>query len=76
VDQDINTFMDTLQNIKEEYESIDHDIDYSIKAGILNRTLPENFRFINEFHYNDNCGRLSIYIKDVIPDIIFSNMKK
>ncbi|KAG4083508.1 hypothetical protein H8356DRAFT_1381017 [Neocallimastix lanati (nom. inval.)] len=66
-DQDINIFMATLQNTIEEYESIDHDIEDSIKAGILNRALPENLRFINV---------LSNYVKDVIPDIKFSNMKE
>jgi len=75
-DQDINIFMTTLQNTIEEYENIDHDIEDSIKAGILNRALPENLRFINVFQYKDNWGRLSNYVKDVIPDIIFSNMKE
>ena len=68
--------MATLQNTIEEYENIDHDIEDSIKAGILNRALPENLRFINVFQYKDNWGRLSNYVKDVIPDIIFSNMKE
>ena len=72
----INIFMATLQNTIEEYESIDHDIEDSIKAGILNRALPENLRFINVFQFKDNWGRLSNYVKDVIPDIIFSNMKE
>ena len=75
-DQDINIFMATLQNTIEEYENIDHDIEDSIKAGILNKALPENLRFINVFQYKDNWGRLSNYVKDVIPDIIFSNMKE
>jgi len=75
-DQDINIFMATLQNTIEEYENIDHDIEDSIKAGILKRELPENLRFINVFQYKDNWGRLSNYVKDVIPDIIFSNMKE
>ena len=68
--------MATLQNTIEEYENIDHDIEDSIKAGILNRALPENLRFISVFQYKDNWGRLSNYVKDVIPDIIFSNMKE
>jgi len=51
-DQDINILMP--QNIIEEYESIDHDIDDSIKAGILKRALPDNLRFINVFHYKNN----------------------
>ncbi|KAG4102143.1 hypothetical protein H8356DRAFT_1651923 [Neocallimastix lanati (nom. inval.)] len=64
------------QNIIEEYESIDHDIDDSIKAGILNRALPDNLIFINVFHYKNNWERLSNYVKDVLTDIIFSNMKE
>ena len=48
--------MATLQNTIEEYENIDHDIEDSIKAGILNRALPENLRFINVFQYKDNWG--------------------
>ncbi|KAL6613365.1 hypothetical protein U3516DRAFT_750647 [Neocallimastix sp. 'constans'] len=75
-DQDINIFMVILQNIIEEYISIDHDIDHSIKADIINRAFPENLRFINVFQYIDNWGRLSNYIKDVIPDIVLSNMKE
>jgi hypothetical protein len=75
-DQDIYIFMATSQNITKEYESIDHDIDDSIKADILNRALPNNLRFMNVFQYKNNWERLSNYVKDVLQDIIFSNRKE
>jgi len=75
-DQDINIFMAKLQNAIEELENLDHDISDNIKAGILNRSLPENLRFINVFQYKDDWNKLCSYIKNVIPDIIFSNMKE
>ncbi|KAG4087494.1 hypothetical protein H8356DRAFT_1728944, partial [Neocallimastix lanati (nom. inval.)] len=68
--------MATSQNITKEYESIDHDIDDSIKADILNRALPNNLRFMNVFQYKNNWERLSNYVKDVLQDIIFSNRKE
>ena len=57
-------------------KNLDHDISDNIKAGILNRSLPENLRFINVFQYKDDWNKLCSYIKNVIPDIIFSNMKE
>jgi len=42
-EQDINIFIATLQNLIDELENIDHDMEPSIKAGILNRALPENY---------------------------------
>ena len=53
-----------------------HDMEPSTKTGILNRTLPENLRFINVFQYNHDCNKLCEYVKNVIPDIVFSNLKK
>jgi len=51
-DQDINIFTATLQNYLDEMENIDHGINDNIKAGILNRSLPENLRIINVFRSN------------------------
>jgi len=75
-EQDINIFIANLQNAIDELENIDHDLEPSVKAGILNRSLPENLRFINVFQYKDNWQKLCDYVKNVIPDIVFSNMKE
>ena len=75
-DEDINIFMATLQNSLEELENIDQDIGSNVKAGILNRCLPENLRFINVFQFKNDWNKLCSYVKSVIPDIVFSNLKE
>ena len=75
-DQDINIFMATLQNAMDELENIDHDIGSNVKAGILNRCLPDNLRFINVFQFKNDWDQLCTYVKNVIPDIVFSNLKE
>jgi len=75
-DEDINIFIAKLQNAIDELENLDHDLSDSSKAGILNRTLPENLRFINVFQYKEDWNKLCTYVKNVIPEIIFSNMKE
>jgi len=75
-DEDINIFIATLQNAIDEYELIDHDISDANKAGILNRSLPENLRWINVFQYKNDWKKLCEYVKNVIPDIIFSNLRE
>ena len=66
--------MADLQNTIEELEKIDEDLNTSIKVGILNRALPENLRFINVFQYNSNWEKCTYYVKDVIPQILLSNL--
>jgi len=73
--QDINIFISTLQNAIDELKNLD-DIEPTIKAGILNRALPENLRFINVFQYKNDWEKLCEYVKNVLPDIVFSNMKE
>jgi len=49
------------------------------KAGLLNRALPENLRFINVFQNKNDLEKLCEYVKKkkiVLPDIVFSNMKE
>ena len=75
-EEDINIFIAKLQNALDELENIDYELTDTVKAGILNRSLPENLRFINVFQYKNNWKRLCDYVKDVIPDIIFSNTKE
>jgi len=72
----INIFLAELQNIINEIEKIDNDIESNTKAGILNRALPENLRFINVFQYKDNWNKCMDYVKNVIPEIISSNLKE
>ena len=73
-EQDINIFMVDLQNTIEELEKIDEDLSTSTKVGILNRSLPENLPFINLFQYNSDWEKCTDYIKDVIPQILLSNL--
>ena len=54
----------------------DHDISDPSKAGILNRSLPENLRWINVFQYKNDWKKLCEYVKNVVPDIIFSNLRE
>jgi len=42
INDDINTFIAMLQNTINELENLEGDMGDSIKAGVLNRTLPEN----------------------------------
>ena len=74
-EQDINIFIATMQNLIDELENIDHDMEPSTKAGIFNRALPENLRFINVFQYKHDWNKLCEYVKNVISDIVFSNLK-
>jgi len=60
----------------EELERIDSDIPDANKAGILNKELPENLRFIDVFQFKDNWKKCSDYVKNVIPEIIVSNLKE
>ena len=75
-DEDIHIFLAALQNLFEELERIDTDISDSNKVGILNRTLPENLRWVNVFQFNNDWKACCDYVKRIIPDIIFSNLKE
>jgi len=75
-DEDINIFYAKLQNSLDELENIDNEISNPAKTGILNRSLPDNLRFINVFQYKNDWNKLCSYVKDVIPDILFSNIKE
>jgi len=46
---DIKILIGELQNNIDKLEKIDNDIEPSVKAGILNRSLPEELRWINVF---------------------------
>ena len=71
--KDINIFMSELQNIIDDLEKLDGDMNSNTKVGILNRTLPENLRYINVFQYINNWEECTSYVKRVIPEIIISN---
>jgi len=75
-DDDIHIFLATLQNIIDELEIIDTDMSDCVKVGILIRALPENLRWVNVFQYNDEWVKCCNYVKRIIPDIIFSNIKE
>ena len=72
-EKDINIFMSELQNIIDDLEKLDGDMNSNTKVGILNRTLPENLRYINVFQYINNWEECTSYVKRVIPEIIISN---
>ncbi len=76
VKEDIHIFIANLENLMEELEKIDTDIPDSNKVGILNRALPQDLRFINVFQYKNQWKTCSEYVKNIIPEIIFSNSKE
>jgi len=51
----------------DELEKIDNDIESSVKVGILNRSLPEELRWINVFQFKNDWNKCSEYVKDVLP---------
>jgi len=55
-EDDINIFITKLQNAIDDLENIDYELSDPIKAGILNRSLPENLRFINVFQYKNRSN--------------------
>ena len=76
INDDMNTFIAMLQNSINDLENLEGDMADPIKVDILNRALPENLRFINVFRYKSNWNKCCEYVKDVIPEIIFSNNKE
>jgi len=73
---DINIFIAELQNTIDELKKIDNDIEPSIKVGILNRSLREELRRINEFQFKNDWNKCSEYFKNELPEIISSNLKE
>jgi len=45
----------------------------TLKLAFLIGALPENLRYINIFQFKDDWSKCSIYVKDIIPEIISSN---
>jgi len=45
-------------------------------VGILNRSLPKELHWINVFQFKNNWNKCSEYDKDVLPEIIFLNLKE
>eukprot|EP00833_Pecoramyces_ruminatium_P010631 jgi/Orpsp1_1/1184663/evm.model.c7180000090451.1 len=76
INEDIHIFIFTLQNYIDDLENIEGDLPDNTKVGILNRSLPENLRWINLFQFKDNWLKCTEYAKTVIPEIIFSNTKE
>ena len=75
-DTDINIFITNLQNTIDELERVDSDLSTDTKIGILNRSVPDNLRWLNVFQYKKNWEKCKDYVKNIIPDIIFSNFKE
>jgi len=76
ISDNIHIFLASLQNLFEELEIIDTNITDNEKVGILNRVLLENLRWINVFQFNNDRERCCSYVKRLIPDIAFSNIKE
>jgi len=72
---DINIFIANLQNLIDELEKIDNDLSINTKIGILNRSLPEDLRWIKVFQHKswESCCS---YVKEIIPNIVLSNLKE
>ena len=73
---DINIFLSSLENLFDELELIEKPLSDENKIGILNRSLPENLRWINVFQYRDDWNKCQQYVTKVIPGIIYSNIKE
>ena len=76
INGDIHIFLATFQNMLDELEIIDTDISDNTKVGMLNRSLPENLRWINVFQFNNNWKECCNYLKRIIPHIAFSQLKE
>eukprot|EP00833_Pecoramyces_ruminatium_P014176 jgi/Orpsp1_1/1188208/evm.model.d7180000063215.1 len=76
IDNDIYIFLSKFQNIIDELERIDSDISDNVKVGLLNRSLPENIRWVNVFQFNNNWKDCYDYLKRIIPDIAFSGIRE
>ena len=74
-DCDIHICLAILQNMIDELEIVDTNMSDKVKVGILNRALPENLRWINVFQFNNEGIKCCNYVKRIIPNILFSNIK-
>ena len=73
---DINIFISFMENIFDELEILNYNITDDARVGILNRSLPENLRWINVFQFRDNWENCHKFVVKVIPDIIYSRKKE
>ena len=73
---DINIFISFMENIFDELEILNYNIPDDARIGILNRSLPENLRWINVFQFRDSWESCHKYVVKVIPDIIYSQKKE
>jgi len=64
---DINLFVSALESLFDELEFIEKPLSDENKIGILNRSLPENLRWINVFQYRDDWNKCQQYATNVIP---------
>jgi len=53
IEEDINIFIATLQNLINDLEDIDNELSVNLKLGILNRCLPSDLRWINVFQFDN-----------------------
>lgn len=65
-----------MENIFDELEILNYNISDDARVGILNRSLPENLRWINVFQFRDSWEDCYKYVVKVIPDIIYSHRKE
>ncbi|OUM69811.1 hypothetical protein PIROE2DRAFT_2241 [Piromyces sp. E2] len=72
IDEDIHIFLAILQNHIEELENIEGDLPNNTKAGILNRCLPENLKWINVFQVERFNGILVSSSKVLLSDVKLS----
>jgi len=66
-----------MENIFDELEILNYNIPDDACIGILNRSLPENLRWINVFQFRDSWESCHKYVVvKVIPDKIYSQKKE
>jgi len=76
MEDDIHIFLSKFQNLIDDLERIDSDLSDNVKVGMLNRSLPENIRWVNVFQFNNNWKGCCSYLERIIPDIIFSKIRE
>jgi len=76
IEDDIHIFLSKFQNLIDDLERIDSDLSDNVKVGMLNRSLPENIRWVNVFQFNNDWKGCCNYLERIIPDIVFSKIRE
>ena len=76
IEDDIHIFLSKFQNLIDDLEWIDSDLSDNVKVGMLNRSLPENIRWVNVFQFNNDWKAYCSYLERIIPGTVFSKIRE